>query len=113
MTPAQYLLNMGLEVIEPKSKFATRFGDKDNRVEIGPNWITVECYKDEEDDIYGSWHQQYHINYKILTLDQFISFMDMTGVVPYTVMLAKLADESGMTDKRALYHIREAVKRTA
>lgn len=113
MNTHDYLIEMGYELAPFQARNSKIYLNKLHKVEVGPNCITVSDWKEVEENEGGNFHQQFHLVHKAMTIDQVISFLDMTSAVPYKAMLGLLADQSGISDKRAIYHIREAVKRAA
>ncbi|MBU7576701.1 MAG: hypothetical protein KAF40_01450 [Flavihumibacter sp.] len=109
----EYLEMIGYEKLSIGKEGQTWYGNNDYRVCLTSNFITIEQSSDDhERGQYWNVLARLEIRF-IMELSQFVGFMDSIGVIPYAKMLGKVADHSKLEDKRALYHIREALKKTA
>lgn len=109
----EYLEMVGYKRIASALPGQTTYALEDSSIVLKSSSIRImEACEDE--DRGRHWNTLAHLEIRfIMELHQFVGFMDSMGVIPYTKMLGKIADQCGLSDKRALYHIREALKKTA
>lgn len=106
-----YLVAMGFEEQHQPSFDSAEFHSNEYRILFHINTISV--LKLFQDDRSRSWQDILHVSTNTL-IDQvkFAEILHLFDIVPYVKLLGKLADQSGLPEKRALYLIREALKKS-
>ena len=85
-----------------------------SKVEIGPNWIEISHERDEEDDLRKSWIRHTSTNFNNEPMEDFWPyFFHINMVVDLKQFLSAAFDGAGISDKRAIWHIRQALRKTA
>lgn len=109
-----YLLSIGVHTRHESAEMHTTIVLNDCRVQIGQNWINVQVWRDQEDDRRGEWirHSEYAFK-RSLDDSKLPYFFDAIGVVPMAQFLNAAGRGITLDQKRAMFHLKEAIRKTA